>query len=133
MTFREIEAAEGVPAVRSEESPLSDWYVRVRDVSLSDFGIEDLCKSVRQCLYLKHVIPFALEALEKGPLAGEMYDGELAMSFRGVPDSFWRNSRGLAERLLRTMRQVVTLIDNDFRSDGEAIVATLERLLQTDR
>jgi len=125
VTFRKIEQAKEIaPALN--ESPLSGWYARMRDIPLSTFGIEDLCKSVRQNIYPEYVIPVAVEALEINPMSGEMYDGELAMSFRTVSDSFWRENPGLAERVLRVLNNVVDLLTGDLKADAAGIIARID-------
>lgn len=129
-TFREIETAKGILATNAkEQSPLSDWYFRMRDVPLAAFGVKDLCKSVRQDLYPEYVVPVALEVLEKEPLAGDMYDGELAMAFGSITDSFWREHPVLADRVIRILRNTVNLMGEDIASDGQATIAKLEGLL----
>jgi hypothetical protein len=58
-----------------------------------------------------------------------MYDGELAMSFRSVPDSFWRERIVLAERLLRILRNALDLFGEDIQPDGKATITRLEGLV----
>jgi hypothetical protein len=126
-TFREIESAKGVaPSEVGECSPLGEWYARVRDVPLAAFGVEDLCKSVRQCLYLEHVVPAALDLLEKEPLSGEMYDGELASAFHAIPDTFWRADKHIAARA----RSILQSAFPQFNDDGSriAVSAVLARI-----
>lgn len=127
-TFREIETAKGIaPSESGECSPLGEWYARVRDVPLAAFGVEDLCKSVRQCLYLEHVVPAALELLEKEPLAGEMYDGELASAFHAIPDTFWREHKHIAVRTLSILKSALPQINDDTaRSDVSVALVGIE-------
>lgn len=135
LTFQQIEQAKGIKySADYEHSPLSDWYHRMRDVPLSAFGIEDLCKSVRQDLYPDHVIPVAIDALEKEPMAGEMYDGELALSFRFVSDNFWSKNLGLAQRLLHVLRKVVALLEDEdeFKADALETIGRIEHLTNRD-
>ena len=128
-TFHEIERAKGTDhGASDEQSPLSDWYARVRDVPLSAFGVEDLCKSVRQDLYPEYVVPVALEALEKEPLAGDMYDGELAVSFRSVSETFWRDNPVLAKRLLRVLKDVLPRLGDDLKADASTTIARIKGL-----
>jgi hypothetical protein len=126
-TFHDIEIAKGLVTVGvKDQSALSDWYVRMRDVPLSAFGIEDLCKSVRQNLYPEYVVPTAIEAIEKEPLAGEMYDGELAVSFRAVSVAFWHEHQELAGRLLSVMKEILPRLGDDVKGDVVATVVTIE-------
>lgn len=126
-TFREIEAAEGVVSGEiKKDSSLEEWYARVRDVPLTALRVEDLCKSVRQCLYLEHVIPVALDVLEREPMAGEMYDGELASAFRVISETFWREHRQIATRTQDILKVVLQQIDDDYDDDVLAVLARIE-------
>jgi hypothetical protein len=127
-TFHEMEKARWIAAGGTEQSPLSDWYARVRDVPLSAFGVGDLCKSLRQGLYPEYVVPFALEAFEKEPLAGEMYDGELAMAFCSVLGAFWRNNPRLAVRVIRVLGDVFDRLGEDLKPDVARVIAEVEGL-----
>jgi hypothetical protein len=126
-TFRQIEMTKGIaPSATEERSPLSDWYERVRDVPLSAFGIEDLCKSVRQAVFPDYVVPVALDRLEEEPLAGEMYDGELAAAFRWIPQTFWSEHRQIAARMVSVLEDALPRLSDDVQGDVSAIVACIE-------
>ena len=127
-TFREMEMAKGlVPSSEVIHTSLTDWYERIRYVPLSMFGIEDLCRSLRQVLYPEHVVPIAVRAIEEDPLAGDMYEGELACAFRAIPGGFWREHRQLAARLLAVMEGAIPrLSDDDVKGDVAATVTRLE-------
>lgn len=113
-TFREIETLEGVvPSENQEHSPLVEWYARIRDIPLSSFRAEDLCKSIRQCLFPEYVVPAAIEVLEKEPLAGEMYDGELASAFSAISETFWCEHKQIAARTLRVLKRVLPQFESD--------------------
>jgi hypothetical protein len=123
-TFREIEMAEGVlPALEERPSSLTDWYDRMRYVPLSAFGIEDLCRSLRQILYPEYLVPVAVKALEEDALAGDMYEGELALAFRSIPDGFWREHRQLASRLVAVMEGAISRFSGGVKEDVEAAVS----------
>jgi hypothetical protein len=126
-TFRDIEMAKGI-APRSEESSssLTDWYDRIRNVPLLAFGIEDLCRSLRQVLYPQYVVPVALEALERDPLAGEMYEGELALAFRSLPDGFWREHKQVGTRWLASIAGAMQRFSGDVKRDLAEVVARIE-------
>jgi hypothetical protein len=131
-TFHEIEIAKGVaPSKMQECSPLSDWYARIRDVPLSSFGVGDLSKSVRQCLFPDYVIPVALQVLEKEPLAGEMYDGELASAFHAISETFWYEHREIAARALSVMKGALPQIgDADVQGVVSATAARIESAMR---
>jgi hypothetical protein len=128
-TFAEIERAKRIVyGVDPDPYPLPAWYHRVREVPLNSFGVEDLCKSVRQNIYPEYVVPIALEALEKEPLAGEMYDGELAMSFCSVQDNFWIENQEMAKRILSVLRKEINDLGDVFQNDARKTIARLEKI-----
>jgi len=90
-TFLEIEQMEGhhYDKENADFSSLTAWYDRAREKQFSEFSVEDWCKCVRQELYLKYLIEWPIAELRKDPLAGEMYDGELANAFTSVSHEFW--------------------------------------------
>ena len=73
---------------------------RLRRVPLKDFSIEDLRIMIGQEIGLKYLVPIALVALEKEPLAqGDFYPGDLLKSVLGVSREFWRQHSELKERM----------------------------------
>ena len=126
-TFREMEMAEGLlPSSEVIHTSLTRWYERIRCVPLSAFGIEDLCRSVRQVLYPEYVVPVAVKAVEEDPLAGELYEGELVHAFESIPDGFWREHRQLAARLLAVMEGAIPRLSGDTKEDVAAAVVRVE-------
>ena len=129
-TFREIEIAEGIDSSLGD-SPLEIWYARVRNVPLSALGVEDVCKSLRQDIYPEYVVPIAVELLAKDPQAGEMYDGELARAFRGIPEPFWRKHPQLAAKVVDVMKNAISQLDDDAKSDVTMTAAAIEAAINT--
>jgi hypothetical protein len=86
-------------------SSLILWYHRIYEVPLSQFTIEDLARACRQDLHPEHVLPLALAELEKKPLAGEFYDGELLCSLLGRPPDDWKPWPDHLQRLLEIIRR----------------------------
>jgi contact-dependent growth inhibition (CDI) system CdiI-like immunity protein len=73
---------------------------RLRRVPLKDFSIEDLRIMIGQEIGLKYLMPIALVALEKEPLAeGDFYPGDLLKNVLGVSREFWRHHSELKERM----------------------------------
>ncbi len=70
-------------------SSLDDWYRSVRDAPLQDLTDGDLCRSIRQQLFVIHTVPIAIERLLENPSAGDLYDGELILAFKAVPVEYW--------------------------------------------
>lgn len=88
--FKDIERIESF-VKQNNDSPLQIWYDNVREKRLSDFSIEDICKAVRQNLFIKYVMPKVITLLEENMLAGELYEGELIAAVTNMPVKEWAN------------------------------------------
>ena len=53
--------------------------------------------------YLDVIVPFCLGKLEEDPLAGELYDGELAEALWKIPDDYWRSHPAEESHFLELM------------------------------
>ncbi len=103
LTFAILDKEKGIPdppGVTDEEFPLPAWYRAVRKTPLENLGIGDLCKACRQEIHLEHIVPLAIDALEKKPLAGELYEGELLAALCGLPRKYWSEHHVEADRTL---------------------------------
>lgn len=74
------------------KSALEKWYARVADVPIDQLGIDDLCRAVRQRIFLEHVVPLALAHVKADPSSGALFDGELAQALARIPRSFWESN-----------------------------------------
>lgn len=81
-----------------KEDSLSNWYTHVRKKAISELTVEDICRFVRQNLYVSYILPYALEALQKDPTAGELYNGELLRAVSKVSNEFWVTHKELSEK-----------------------------------
>ncbi len=134
ITFNQVEKSKGIIYTKkSQSSPLANWYDEIRNVPLSQFSVEDLCKSVRQELYPEYVVPAALDAFEKDPFAGQMYEGELAMSFSSLSEAFWHENMVLAERLLRVLCSQTFRKEEDAQLDVTTIRNRLQKVLKENK
>jgi hypothetical protein len=70
-------------------SALGDWYLRFREKDVEAISDADICIACRQGLMPQILVPLALRRLEKDPLAGDIYDGELLISLTGIPAEYW--------------------------------------------
>jgi contact-dependent growth inhibition (CDI) system CdiI-like immunity protein len=121
---RERGIAEPVPPA-GDEHPLAAWYRSVREVPLDDLTVEDISKAIRQNVHLEHVVPLALRFLKSEPLAGEMYEGELLVSFKAVPSQYWSQHEG--ERLfLKSVVEAALRMEEttqDVRRDAQELLS----------
>lgn len=122
--FRDLEKKNTIGV--GTRSSLGDWYDSVRAKPIEDFSIDDLCRSCRQELHLKTVVPVALSALHKDVEAGYQYDGELASVLSRIPQSFWVEHGEHAEVLVRLLRLGLDRFDDDVRKEAEAFLSRNE-------
>jgi len=86
LTFRQLDKNIFLP---EPASALEEWYASIRDTKLGDLGIESLARACRQNLYPENIVPLCLQRLEREPLAGEMYDGEVINALKNISNSYW--------------------------------------------
>ena len=131
MTFRQLEVTKNIVWDPNDQpkSALGDWYERVRDIPIDEMKIGDICRTVRQLLYFEYVVPLAVELLEKEPLAGELYEGELFMSFSSIKDGYWKSHPYLAERISRFGNQVLAVLGGNLPTQGDIFYQRLQSFL----
>lgn len=76
VTFRKL-LTNSISTNEKHISPLDDWFYQIIDVPISNLSIEDICRAIRQKLFLETLLLNACNILRSAPLAGEYYDGEL--------------------------------------------------------
>jgi hypothetical protein len=81
------------------------WYHRIYEVPVGRFTVDDLARAVLQDCHLDYILPLALRELEKNPLAGEFYDGELLCSLLGRPPYEWKSRPDYLRRVLEIVRR----------------------------
>ncbi len=102
------------------DSPLSEWYERVRDVPINQLGIGDISRACRQRLFLEYTVPVLVEYLDRDPLAGELYDGELASTVAKIPSRFWCQAPELAQKARNILREALSKFDADVAEEVTA-------------
>lgn len=85
LSFRKLDGGVDI----SGDSALEQWYKSVRDLPIASLSVDDLCRAIRQELYLAHVLPVALHKLRDDSCSGALWDGELASVIANVPEQFW--------------------------------------------
>ncbi|MBW3533576.1 MULTISPECIES: contact-dependent growth inhibition system immunity protein [Shewanella] len=85
INFLELEKQYGINIEHCEDtSSLDDWYISVRDTYLYNLSEKDVAIAIRQELYLKEIVPLAIDMLILNPLCGWKYDGELLVAIAQV-------------------------------------------------
>ncbi len=111
VTFRELDGdASGPPPYWA----LEHWYEEVRDIKIADMAVEHLARCLRQNLHIELVIPFALQALEDDPLAGEMYKGQLVQNLRKVTSDYWRANPEERARFIMLAQRAHEVYEKEF-------------------
>lgn len=82
---------------------LEIWYRSIQDTPIKDFNIADLGRSVRQEMFLEHVLPVALKQLQNDPISGEQWDGDLAYDIARISKRFWQSNPDLAVQTKKVM------------------------------
>lgn len=120
-TFRQLDS--GHNAVNPDRSSLESWYEKVADVPIDDLSIEDLCRACRQDLHLPNVLPVAFDRVRINPIAGHMFDGELASAIARIPAHFWAAHANLKKEAKEVLRAARPELDQDAGKEVESFLA----------
>ncbi len=134
-TFAALDRQKGIPEppeTVAEEYPLPAWYRAVRETTLNRLSLEDISKALRQRIHPEVVVPLALHLLTSNPLAGELYDGELLASFKGVTPDYWPAHSRDAATLVEVVERLVqdSELDDDIRRDADELRARAKRAFE---
>lgn len=108
--------------LREESSSLEKWHASILDTPISDFTMDDLCRSVRQEMFLEHVLPVALRRLQDDPQSGELRDGELASAIARISKRFWQSHPELASETRKLMESQDYSFDDTVREEVSAFL-----------
>lgn len=114
-----------------EENPssLTKWYLSVRDIPLDMLDVGDVCRALRQNLFVSEVLPIAVALLEDDVLAGELYDGELIVALAGLNAGYWQENKILAHKAVNALGEAGKLSkDVELLRDVSALVDFLVAL-----
>lgn len=127
MTFRDLEKESPVDW-QSEDNPssLTEWYLSVRDTPIDLLDLGDVCRALRQNLFVSEVLPIAVALLGDDVLAGDRYDGELIAALAGLDAKYWKENKGAANLTVCALDEV-----KDLSQDAELLkdVSTLMSVL----
>ncbi len=89
------------------DSGLVQTCHRLRRKPIGEFTVEDLRIMIGQKIGLRWLMPLALEALERDPLAeGDFFPGDLLSSALRSPVEFWAEEPGLRSRLSAVLERL---------------------------
>jgi hypothetical protein len=129
MTFRELEH-EGLNKSSADlgGSSLGQWYLGVRDVPLHQLEIGDICRAIRQDLFVEALMPLAEGFLAEDISTGDLYDGELVAALAKLRQDNWVERLVEPASLLRSLKKVAsTSQDGQSVRDAVAVIQTIEQ------
>lgn len=127
-TFREIDESKGFKwELGPDPSSLELWHMSILDTPTTELEIGDLCRAVRQGMYISELLPLVLSELDKDVLVGYWDDAELLKATSELSTSVWGKYLAGAKKMLDILRR-----DNEsVAGDSYAVfyAAELERKL----
>ncbi|QXH58836.1 contact-dependent growth inhibition system immunity protein [Pseudomonas maumuensis] len=91
-------------------SPLSDWYVSVREISIVELSVGDICHALRQKVFVAEVLPVAISMLSEDVLAGDRYDGELICALIDAFKNDWGARSDFGEKVINVLADIDCLM-----------------------
>jgi len=113
----------------SESSPssLTDWYLSVREVPLEELSIGDLCRAIRQRLFITSLLPIASKSVSNDVMAGDLYDGELLVALSALHKDEWLADLSSAGNILAEISSA------DLSGQDVQLIQDISRLKETLR
>jgi len=111
--------------------PLDEWYKALINKRIKDLNINDICKMLRQGIFVEIAIKKAIEILKQNPKTGDFYDGQLIKSICAIDFSEYK-------QYLAKMKEVLMHIENTMNGDSwlieqdfEEYINNIHKLLNT--
>lgn len=60
-----------------EDYPLDEWYNTLINKDITELDISDLCRMIKQNIFIELAIDKAIGFLKLNPLEGDVYDGRV--------------------------------------------------------
>lgn len=118
MTFRKLIGILDVARDHEQQSSLEQWFQSVIDIPLNELSVEDLCRAIRQKLYIDQLMPRILEVMKDNPLAGEYYDGEMIAALSTVKKKDLKDQKDNFIQIQKIVNNLpLTAINNDLKKD----------------
>jgi hypothetical protein len=113
------------------DSYLTSTCHQLRKKPLDQFGIEDLRIMIGQNIGLEHLVPIAVEVLQRDPLAsGHFYPGDLLKAVLTARDSYWNDRNELRKIVIQIASKALEIL----KREGDEETASLrEAILRFER
>ena len=93
---------------------------------LDQLGIEDLRIMIGQNIGLEHLVPIAVEVLQRDPLAsGHFYPGDLLKAVLSARDSFWNNRDELRKIVAQIASKALEILNDEGDEETESLRETI--------
>ena len=105
-----LQDLEGPFKHNDDPSFLASECRRLYALPITKLTTEELRLLIGQLIGLEHLVPVALDVLEKDPLVGgKLYSGDLLQSVASAPEEFWVANPSLNNRLVEVKIEVECL------------------------
>lgn len=131
MTFREVEKKYSVAwSPEDPMSSLSEWYLSVRDTDFDNLEVGDVCRALRQDLFIADLLTIATRFLSEDVLAGDRYDGELISALADIKADYWVvNVQAARDTIDALVRVSDVTEDVDCLSDTSRLIKTIKAII----
>jgi hypothetical protein len=130
MKFSDLETKDDASLINNQSSPLTDWYRSIRNVPIAEMELGDLCRAIRQRLFIAHVLPVAVTSLATDVLAGDDYEGQLLSSLKVLIHDDWTSRVEEAQRTDKVLRTALGngQLTPELERDALSILAAISGL-----
>lgn len=104
------------------------WFNHMLEKRVSDFTIPDVCRSLRQNIFIEQAVQAGISYMMSDPFAGELWKGEIANKFADIPSEYITRYK---EPLIRIIKAANNIIQSEQWEDEEEkndILEIFERL-----
>lgn len=113
-TFRDIDESRGFKwELGPDPSALELWHMSILDTPITELEIGDLCRAVRQDMYISELLPLVVSELDKDVLVGYWDDAELLRLTSELPGSVWGQCFVLTKKMLDILCRDKELLAQD--------------------
>ncbi len=105
---------------------LQNWYNQVIMKQPDELDLKDVSIMIRQRLFLKTAVNKAIAFLEKDPLIGEMYQGQLLVNFSTVPSNNYVEYREKLFSVLKKSKKSIDVADDLTETEKKDIIKAMQ-------
>ena len=105
---------------------LQNWYNQVIMKQPDELDLKDVSIMIRQRLFLKTAVNKAITFLEKDPLIGEMYQGQLLVNFSTVPSNNYVEYREKLFSVLKKSKKSIDVADDLTETEKKDIIKAMQ-------